>query len=87
MARTDARAAITREYIKDNDIDINSRWNLVYVSNTLHRHLHTSSYHAAVSMVILSTQFLGYAAGDKKYAIIARLVTIGALLRALSDLL
>ncbi len=53
VAKKDERAELSREILESCKIAINSPYNLVKVSKTLHWYLHTSGYHAAVSMLLV----------------------------------
>ena len=52
VAKADARAVKSREILENNYVSIHSRQNIVTISNTLHRHLHTNSYHVAVELTL-----------------------------------
>ena len=78
VAQNEPRAAWTKEFIEKYGITVWHPTNLVLVKNTLHRHLHTNAYYAAVDMVLRA-----YAnnKSDKKNAIISGLHLIGTILR------
>ena len=84
VAESDHRAASTREFIERYGVYVWDSYNLVTIKNTLHRHLHTNAYHAAVEIVLRSCASTKRSWKDKKYAIIAGLVLIGVLLKAAS---
>ena len=86
VAQSDYRAASTRSFIGSYGISTSSSYNLVTIKKTLHKHLHTNAYHAAVYIVLRACAYTKRSYSDKKYAIIASLILIGALLRAASKL-
>ena len=86
VAQSDYRAASTRLFIGQYGISTSSSYNLVTIKKTLHKHLHTNAYHAAVELVLRSCTYKKRSYSDKKYAIIAGLVLIGALLKAASKI-
>ena len=86
VAQSDYRAASTRSFIGKYGISTSSSYNLVTIKKTLHKHLHTNAYHAAVELVLRSCAYKKRSYSDKKYAIIAGLVLIGALLKAASKI-
>ena len=86
VAQSDYRAASTRSFIRNYGIYPWDSYNLVTIKKTLHKHLHTNAYHAAVEIVLRSCAYRKRTYSDKKYAIIAGLVFIGALLKAASNL-
>ena len=86
VAQSDYRAASTRMFIDQYGISTSSSYNLVTIKKTLHKHLHTNAYHAAVELVLRSCAYKKRSYSDKKYAIIAGLVLIGALLKAASKI-
>ena len=87
VAQRDRRAERTKNYIEKYGITTSSPYNLVTIKRTLHKHLHTNAYHAAVELVIRSFASKKHSYSDIKYAIISGLVMIGALLKAVSRLL
>ena len=86
VAQSDYRAASTRSFIGKYGISTSSSYNLVTIKKTLHKHLHTNAYHAAIELVLRSCAYKKRSYSDKKYAIIAGLVLIGALLKAASKI-
>ena len=86
VAQSDYRAASTRSFIGKYGISTSSSYNLVTIKKTLHKHLHTNAYHAAVELVLRSCADKKRSYSDKKYAIIAGLVLIGALLKSTSKI-
>ena len=86
VAQSDYRAASTRGFISKYGISTSSPYNLVTIKKTLHKHLHTNAYHAAVEIVLRSCAAQKRSWTDKKYAIISGLVLIGVFLKAASRL-
>ena len=86
VAQSDYRAATTRSFIGQYGITTSSLYNLVTIKKSLHKHLHSNAYHAAVELILRSCAYEKRSYSDKKYAIIAGLVLIGALLKAASNI-
>ena len=81
VAQKDFRAEWTRELLEKYGLDVWHPNNLVLIKNTLHRHLHTNAYFAAVDMVLRSYENSKKTWIDKKNAIISGLKMIGILLK------
>ncbi len=84
VAQSDRRAESTRVFIGQYGVYTWSSYNLVAIKKTLHVHLHTNAYFAAVELVLRSCAYTQSTRSNKKYAIIAGLVLIGALLKTAS---
>ena len=84
VAQADTRAFLTQKLLMDNGLTVQHPSNLVSIKNTLHRHLHTNAYIAAVDMVLRACAATKRTKNDRKYAIIAGLTMIGTFLKAAS---
>ena len=84
VAESDRRASDSRKLIKKYGISVNSNWNLVTISKTLHKHLHTNAYHAAVYSVLNACQKTTSKKSEKKQRLKGGLILIASLLRATS---
>ena len=82
VARTDARAARSRNILCKLGISINSKYNLVTINKGLHARLHTNSYHAAVTLILEYCKRRHPEA--EKNAVIAGLVMIAIILKSAS---
>ena len=72
VAQNDWRAFLGRVILALVDIPINSQLNRVYISTTLHKHIHTTAYHAGVSTFVNYCYAKGRSYKDRVYY-----VTIG----------
>jgi len=86
VAKDDYRADSTRQFIAEYGVYTYSPYNLVTIKKTLHKHLHTNAYHAAVELFLRSFAYTKRSYTDKNYAIISGLIFIGALLKSASKL-
>jgi RHS repeat-associated protein len=86
VAQSDYRASSSRTLLRNYGISTGSSYNLVTIRKTLHKHLHTNAYHAAVYIVLKSMASKYGSWTTKKYRIIAGLVFIGVLLKGASKL-
>ena len=86
VAQSDYRASASRALLRNYGISTGSSYNLVTIRKTLHKHLHTNAYHAAVYIVLRSMAYKYGSWTNKKYCIIAGLVFIGVLLKGASKL-
>ena len=86
VAQSDYRADRSRKLLKNNDIETSSKYNIVSIKKTLHKHLHTNAYHAAVEIVLTSCAAQKKSKKDRKYALIAGLVFIGIVLKTASGI-
>ena len=66
VAQSDSRAYWTQKLLKDNGLTVWHPSNLVSIKNTLHRHLHTNAYFAAVDMFLRSCAFTKRTRDEKK---------------------
>ena len=82
VARTDRRAEWSRKVLSRNKISVYSSYNIVTVDKTLHKHLHTSMYHAAVFTFLRSCEISGRK--NKRNSVIAGLAVISMILRTAS---
>lgn len=86
VAQTDPRASQSRELLQAHQLSPYEAYNLVVISRTLHKHLHTSAYHYAVYLFLVNCSIKAKNASDRKYSILAGLVIISAILSAASRL-
>ena len=84
VAHTDYRAELSRELLYDNGLSPYEAYNLVAISRTLHKHLHTSAYHYGVYLVLTALAIKAKNKKDRKYYLLAGLALIGTLLSAAS---
>ena len=82
VAKSDYRASSSRRILSRYKISVNSSYNLVSLKKTLHRHVHTNSYHAAVYIVIRSLEGKSGSYNTKKNRVIGALIFISAVLSA-----
>ena len=83
VAENDKRALESMKLIKLNGNGTNDNWTLGTIKKTLHVHLHTSGYHAAVYAFLYLCQ---YKASNTRQRLIAGLVFIGGLLKVASSM-
>ena len=81
VAQNDSRAIPSQKILKRSNIGINSNYNTVLIKKTLHKHIHTSSYHVAVYLVLRSLEIKSGSSNTKKYRVISGLLYIKMLLR------
>ena len=84
VAKKDPRAIFSRGILKEYDINVNDPINLVVIKNSLHRYLHTSSYHFSVNLYIKICELHGKDYNSKKQNVYAALLTISVLLQMAS---
>lgn len=87
VAQTDRRATYSRAKITEFFIFTWHPANIVTISKTLHKHLHTNAYFAAVDLCIASTCY-SYPSdiwANKRLRLIATLLVIGAILKVASE--
>ena len=81
VAQNDSRAILSQKILKRSNIGINSNYNTVLIKKTLHKHIHTSSYHVAVYLVLRSLEIKSGSSNTKKYRVISGLLYIKMLLQ------
>lgn len=84
VAQTDYRAGSSRALLSKYGISIGSSYNLVTIKKTLHKHLLTNAYHAAVYVILKSCESKVGSWTSKKYRIISGLVLMGVMLKSAS---
>ena len=84
VAKKDPRAMFSRSILEGYDINVNDPINLVVIKNSLHRYLHTSSYHFSVNLYIKICELRGKDYNTKKQNVYAALLTISVLLQMAS---
>ena len=78
MAKTAAKAATAREYLKRVGIDINHAVNLVTLNYNYHKHIHTNEYYNGVNNFVKT----GYErVSNHKAGVFAALLIMNAILR------
>ncbi len=82
VAKNDYRAASSRKIFSRYGISVNSPYNLISLKKTLHKRVHTNSYHAAVYLVIKSMESKSGSYTTKKYNVISGLIFISVILSA-----
>lgn len=85
VAQRDQRAAYTRIILARNDLHVWSVYNLVLIENSLHRYLHTNAYFAGVGIHLRQCEAKKRTKTERRYAVIAGLLTIGSAWRAASS--
>ena len=85
VAQTDRRAKYSRQVINSYLIFVWHPVNLVTISKTLHKHLHTNAYFAAVDLCMASIKFTAGGFTDTRLRIMAMLLTIAAILKVASQ--
>ena len=84
VAERDVRAQATRNLIKKYGISVYVSQNLVTIKKTLHKHLHTNSYHAAIYLILSATSKLKGSWYQKRAKILAVLSAVKNTLSAIS---
>ena len=85
VAQTDRRAEYSRKVINSYLIFVWHPVNLVTISKTLHKHLHTNAYFAAVDLCMAFIKFTTGGFVDTRLRIMAMLLTIAAILKVSSQ--
>ena len=84
VAHSDYRATLSRKLLYDNGLSPYEAYNLVAISRTLHKHLHTSAYHYGVYLILAALAIKAKNKQERKYYLLAGLILIGTLLSAAS---
>lgn len=85
VAQKDFRAKLSRNLLKKYGISTYIKENTVSIKKTLHKHIHTNSYHAAVYLILLSVSKSKGSWYQKRQKLLAVLVSIGVLLSMASS--
>ena len=84
VARSDSRAGYSRKMINRHLIFTWHPVNIVTISKTLHKHLHTNAYFAAIDLCVASVIYMNNTWSDKRLHLIALLLTISVILKTAS---
>ena len=76
VAQDDSRAAWTKSLIMSYGINTSDRCNVVRISKTLHKHLHTNAYFVGVDIIVRSSAYGRISKVEKRYAIIGSLLSL-----------
>ena len=66
VAKNDPRAAVSRAVIDSVDIRTDSPYNLVNIDKRYHQVIHTTAYHAAVTIMFASSYVRGKVTGTEE---------------------
>lgn len=86
VAQSDRRAIGSRNILSRYKIGINSSYNTVLIKKSLHKHIHTNSYHTAVYLILKSAEVKSGSWNTEKYRVISSLVFMNMLLRSANRL-
>lgn len=81
VAQRDSRAAVSRAIINSVGIDTNSQDNLVNIDKRYHQVIHTTAYHAAVTIMLVSSFVRGKATDSEKKTVKNTLRTIKSIIQ------
>ncbi len=76
VAKNDPRAAVSRAVINSVDIGTDSPYNLVNIDKRYHQVIHTTAYHAAVTIMITSSFIRGKITNSERETVRSTLSTI-----------
>lgn len=85
VAQSDRRAKNSRTMIQGYLIFTWHPVNIVTISKTLHKHLHTNAYFAAIDLCVASVYYMNTTWSDKRMRLIALLLTISVILKTASQ--
>ena len=81
VAKSDPRAAVSRAIINSVGIDTNSQDNLVNIDKRYHQVIHTTAYHAAVTIMLVSSFVRGKVTDSEKKTVKNTLRTIKSIIQ------
>ena len=86
VAETDGRAEVTRQFIEKYGLSVYGSYNIIPLKKTLHKHIHTNSYFAAVDFRLRLAAVIRNSTEGKREAIIAEIMYIGSILSVVNML-